>query len=64
MARMFVNNATVSVDWSANYDVVCSMRYQACPSIKGRVNIMKGYMESGEFSRGKGEYPRRTAVSC
>lgn len=37
------------------YDVVCFDEVSGVSfDQKGGVNIMKGYMESGEFSRGKG----------
>jgi ATP-dependent Lon protease len=40
--------------WYVNTTLSASMRYPACPlTKKDGVNIMKGYMESGEFSRGR-----------
>ena len=54
VARMFVNNATLQRGLVCQYDVVC---FDEVPGIsfdqKDGVNIMKGYMESGEFSRGR-----------
>lgn len=54
VARMFVNNATGQRGLFCQYDVVC---FDEGSGIffdqKDGVNIMKGYMESGEFSRGK-----------
>ncbi len=46
VARMFVNNANGQRGLVCQYDVICFDQ-------KDGVNIMKGYMESGEFSRGK-----------
>jgi ATP-dependent Lon protease len=54
VARMFVNNANGQRGLVCQYDVVC---FDAVSGVsfdqKDGVNIMKGYMESGEFSRGK-----------
>ena len=54
VAKMFVNNATGQRGLVCQYDVVC---FDEISSIsfdqKDGVNILKGYMESGEFSRGK-----------
>ncbi len=45
---------TASAAWSAQYDVVCFDEVSGVSfDQKDGVNIMKGYMESGEFSRGK-----------
>ena len=42
------------------YDVVCFDEVSGVSfDQKDGVNIMKGYMESGEFSRGKESHPRR-----
>ena len=54
VAKMFVNNATGQRGLVCHYDVVC---FDEIASVsfdqKDGVNILKGYMESGEFSRGK-----------
>src|SRR3954468_19271038 len=51
---MFVNNATGQRGLVAQYDVVCFDEVSGVSfDQKDGVNIMKGYMESGEFSRGK-----------
>ncbi len=54
VAKMFVNNATGQRGLVCQYDVVC---FDEIASVsfdqKDGVNILKGYMESGEFSRGK-----------
>ena len=54
VAKMFVNNATGQRGLVAQYDVVCFDEISGVSfDQKDGVNIMKGYMESGEFSRGK-----------
>ena len=54
VARMFVNNATGQRGLVAQYDVVCFDEISGVAfDQKDGVNIMKGYMESGEFSRGR-----------
>lgn len=54
MARRFVNNATGQRGLVCQYDVVCFDEISGISfDQKDGVNIMKGYMESGEFSRGK-----------
>ncbi len=54
VARMFVNNATGQRGLVCLYDVVCFDEISGISfDSKDGVNIMKGYMESGEFSRGK-----------
>lgn len=54
VARMFVNNATGQRGLVAQYDVVCFDEVSGVSfDSKDGVNIMKGYMESGEFSRGR-----------
>jgi ATP-dependent Lon protease len=54
VARMFVNNSTGQRGLVAQYDVVCFDEVSGIDfDQKDGVNIMKGYMESGEFSRGK-----------
>jgi ATP-dependent Lon protease len=54
VARMFVNNATGQRGLVCLYDVVCFDEVSGVSfDQKDGVNIMKGYMESGEFSRGK-----------
>jgi len=54
VARMFVNNATGQRGLVCQYDVVCFDEISGISfDQKDGVNILKGYMESGEFSRGK-----------
>jgi len=54
VATMFVNNATGQRGLVCLYDVVCFDEISGVSfDQKDGVNIMKGYMESGEFSRGK-----------
>jgi ATP-dependent Lon protease len=54
VARMFVNNATGQRGLVCQYDIVCFDEISGISfDQKDGVNIMKGYMESGEFSRGK-----------
>jgi ATP-dependent Lon protease len=54
VARMFINNATGQRGLVCQYDVVCFDEISGISfDQKDGVNIMKGYMESGEFSRGK-----------
>ncbi|MBV8267916.1 MAG: BREX system Lon protease-like protein BrxL, partial [Planctomycetaceae bacterium] len=54
VARMFVNNATGQRGLVCQYDVVCFDEVSGVSfDQKDGVNILKGYMESGEFSRGK-----------
>lgn len=54
VAQMFVNNATGKRGLVCQYDVVCFDEVSGIKfDQKDGVNIMKGYMESGEFSRGK-----------
>jgi len=54
VARMFVNNATGQRGLVCQYDVVCFDEVAGISfDQKDGVNILKGYMESGEFSRGK-----------
>lgn len=54
VARMFVNNATGQRGLVCQYDVVCFDEISGVSfDQKDGVNIMKGYMESGEFSRGR-----------
>ena len=51
---MFVNNTTGRRGLVAQYDVVCFDEISGVSfETKEGVNILKGYMESGEFSRGK-----------
>ncbi len=51
---MFVNNATGQRGLVCQYDVVCFDEVSGISfDQKDGINIMKGYMESGEFSRGK-----------
>ena len=54
VARMFVNNANGQRGLVCQYDVVCFDEVSGVSfDQKDGVNILKGYMESGEFSRGK-----------
>ena len=54
VASMFVNNASGQRGLVCLYDVVCFDEISGVSfDQKDGVNIMKGYMESGEFSRGK-----------
>jgi ATP-dependent Lon protease len=54
VAKMFVNNATGQRGLVCHYDVVCFDEVSGVSfDQKDGVNIMKGYMASGEFSRGK-----------
>jgi ATP-dependent Lon protease len=55
VAKMFVDNRTGQRGLVCQYDVVCFDEIAGVSfDQKDGVNIMKGYMESGEFSRGKG----------
>ncbi|MDZ7639086.1 MAG: BREX system Lon protease-like protein BrxL [Bryobacterales bacterium] len=54
VAKMFVNNANGQRGLVCQYDVVCFDEVSGISfDQKDGVNIMKGYMASGEFSRGK-----------
>jgi ATP-dependent Lon protease len=54
VAKMFVNNASGQRDLVCQYDVVCFDEISGISfDQKDGVNIMKGYMASGQFSRGK-----------
>jgi len=54
VAKMFVNNASGQRGLVCQYDVVCFDEVSGISfDSKEGINIMKGYMESGEFSRGK-----------
>lgn len=54
IAKMFVNNASGQRGLVCQYDVVCFDEVGGISfDTKEGINIMKGYMESGEFSRGK-----------
>ena len=54
VAKMFVNNASGQRGLVCLYDVVCFDEISGVSfDRKDGVNIMKGYMASGEFSRGK-----------
>jgi len=54
IAKMFVNNASGQRGLVCQYDVVCFDEISGISfDTKEGINIMKGYMESGEFSRGK-----------
>lgn len=54
VAKMFVNMGTGERGLVCKYDVVCFDEVSGISfDSKDGVNMMKGYMESGEFSRGK-----------
>ncbi len=54
VAKMFVNNANGQRGLVCQYDVACFDEISGVSfDQKDGVNILKGYMESGEFSRGK-----------
>lgn len=54
VAKMFVNNSTGERGLVCRYDVVCFDEVAGISfDQKDGVNIMKGYMASGQFSRGK-----------
>lgn len=54
VAKMFVNNANGQKGLVCQYDVVCFDEVSGISfDQKDGVNIMKGYMASGQFSRGK-----------
>lgn len=54
VAKMFVNNANAQRGLVCHYDVVCFDEVSGISfDQKDGPNIMKGYMASGEFSRGK-----------
>jgi len=54
VAKMFVNNSNGQRGLVCHYDVVCFDEVSGISfDQKDGVNIMKGYMASGEFSRGK-----------
>jgi uncharacterized protein (TIGR02688 family) len=54
VAQMFVNNASGQRGLVCLYDVVCFDEVSGISfDQKDGVNIMKGYMEAGEFSRGR-----------
>ena len=54
VAKMFVNNVNGQRGLVCQYDVVCFDEISGVAfDQKDGVNILKGYMESGEFSRGK-----------
>lgn len=54
VAKMFVDNSTGRRGLVAQYDVVCFDEISGIDfDQKDGVNILKGYMEAGEFSRGK-----------
>lgn len=54
VAKMFVNNANGQRGLVCHYDVVCFDEISGVSfDQKDGVNIMKGYMASGEFSRGR-----------
>jgi uncharacterized protein (TIGR02653 family) len=54
IANMFVNNRTGRRGLVAQYDVICFDEVSGVSfDTKEGINILKGYMESGEFSRGR-----------
>jgi ATP-dependent Lon protease len=54
VAKMFVNNANGQRGLVCQYDVICFDEISGVSfDQKDGINILKGYMESGEFSRGK-----------
>ncbi len=54
VAKMFVDNGTGRRGLVCQYDVVCFDEVSGISfDQKDGINIMKGYMESGQFSRGK-----------
>ena len=54
VAKMFVNNATGQRGLVCQYDIVCFDEVSGISfDQKDGVNVMKGYMASGQFSRGK-----------
>lgn len=54
VARLFVNNSNGQRGLVCQYDVVCFDEVSGVSfDQKDGVNILKGYMESGEFSRGR-----------
>ena len=54
VAKMFVNNANGQRGLVCQYDVICFDKVSGVSfDQKDGVNILKGYTESGEFSRGK-----------
>ena len=54
VAKMFVNNASGQRGLVCQYDVVCFDEVSGISfDQKDGVNIMKGYMAAGQFSRGK-----------
>ena len=54
VAKMFVNNSTGQRGLVCQYDIVCFDEVSGISfDQKDGVNIMKGYMASGQFSRGK-----------
>nr|MBC8254671.1 BREX system Lon protease-like protein BrxL [Ardenticatenia bacterium] len=54
VAQMFVNNATGQRGLVCQYDVVCFDEISGVSfDQRDGINILKGYMESGEFSRGR-----------
>jgi len=63
VAKMFVNMANGQRGLVCNYDVVCFDEVSGVSfDQKDGVNIMKGYMASGEFSRGKESIRARGGV--
>jgi ATP-dependent Lon protease len=54
VAKMFINNASGQRGLVCQYDIVCFDEVSGISfDQKDGVNIMKGYMASGQFSRGK-----------
>ena len=65
VARMFVNMANGQRGLVCQYDVVCFDEVSGVSfDQKDGVNIMKGYMESGEFSRAGRASAPKAALCC
>jgi len=63
VAQMFVNNSSGQRGLVCLYDVVCFDEISGISfDSKDGVNIMKGYMASGEFSRGKESIPASGSI--
>jgi len=63
VAKLFVNNASGQRGLVCHYDVVCFDEISGISfDQKDGVNIMKGYMASGEFSRGKDKIPASGSI--
>ncbi|MDO8502516.1 MAG: BREX system Lon protease-like protein BrxL [Gemmatimonadaceae bacterium] len=63
VAKMFVNNASGQRGLVCQYDVVCFDEVAGISQDqKDGVNIMKGYMAAGQFSRGKENIPTEGSI--